>query len=75
MDLNREVEVLSVSAVVTELLYSVEVAIQPYAEYTVTVIAETGGGESDEATDSFTTDEGGLYVDVCDLIVQQLEYV
>ena len=59
LDLNRAVSVLSVSDIVTEVQYTLEVDVEPYAEYTVTVFAETGGGEGEAATDSFTTDEGG----------------
>ena len=59
MDLNRGVEVLTVSEVVSELQYTVEGELEPYAEYTVSVIAETGGGVSDAVTESFTTPQGG----------------
>ena len=59
MDLNRGVEVFSVSEIVSELQYIVEEELEPYAEYTVSVIAQTGGGVSDAVTASFTTPEGG----------------
>ena len=59
MDLNRGVEVFSVSELVAELQYIVEVELEPYAEYTVSVIAETGGGRSDATNDSFITPQGG----------------
>ena len=59
MDLNRDVEVFSVSEIVSELQYIVEVELEPYAEYTVSVIAETGGGRSDAMIESFITSQGG----------------
>ena len=59
MDLNRGVEVLSVNEIVFELQYTVEDELEPYAEYTVSVIAVTGGGVSDAVTASFITPQGG----------------
>ena len=59
MDLNRGVEVFSVSKIVSELQYIVEVELEPYAKYTVSVIAETEGGVSDAMVESFTTPQGG----------------
>ena len=59
MDLNRDVEVFSVSENVSELQYTVEEELEPYAEYIVSVVAVTGGGVSDAVTESFITPQGG----------------
>ena len=59
MDLNRGVEVFSVSEIVSKLQYIVEVELEPYAEYIASVIAETGGGVSDAIIENFITPQGG----------------
>ena len=61
-DLNRETEVVVTNTTVMELEYVVEVDLEPYALYTVTVIAKTGGGRSEGSSANFTTEQGGLFI-------------
>lgn len=72
IDLNRGVEAILANVTVTELQYILAEDFEPYALYTATVIAKTGGGMSEESSDNFTTDEGGLCIFCPEMIIRYL---
>ena len=59
VDLATQLNVLSETAVTNETQYSVEAALEVYAQYVVMVTAMTGGGQGPTVVTNLTTPEGG----------------
>ena len=63
VDLATELIALNVTAATNETQYSLEAAVEIYAQYVVMVTAITGGGRGPTVETNFTTPEGGKLAD------------